>query len=355
MNVFDSANDLLNPRDENGAFVTGISRHRPPRTTSRATPTSTCGTCPTTTPGCSRCSAATPRSYRSCSSTCREPNGFGMYAQLTNEFDLGEQNALDYAGDPAGTQQAVNNIRNSMYLPGPSGLANNDDLGAKSSTFIWEMLGMYPENSGSDDLVFASPGFPHVGHHTCPAARRSPSTPPAPRRPASTSTRCSSTAAVQQAVRAVLHPGPAARRWTGRWAPRPPPGAARRRTPRRPTARCSRTPPRSARRRLDIQPGATATATLSVSSLTGSSQTVSWTANPSSGVTVSPTSGTLSVGASGTATRTRHGHRRHDRRGLHGHVRPDQQRREDHPGAAGRDRGQAGRPVAVLQRHRHQQ
>ena len=89
-----------------------------------------------------------------------KPNGFGMYAQLTNEFDFGEQFALDYAGDPAGTQQAVANMRNTLYLPGPDGLPNNDDLGANSSTFVWEMLGMYPENSGRGTLVFASPGFP---------------------------------------------------------------------------------------------------------------------------------------------------------------------------------------------------
>ena len=93
-----------------------------------------------------------------------QPEGFGMYAQLTNEFDFGEQFALNYAGDPAGTQQAVNNIRNTIYGTGPSGLDNNDDLGANSSSFIWEMLGMYPENSGSNELVFASPGFPHAGH-----------------------------------------------------------------------------------------------------------------------------------------------------------------------------------------------
>ncbi len=94
-----------------------------------------------------------------------QPNGLGMYAQLTNEFDLGEQFALDYAGDPAGTQKAVANIRNTMYLPGPDGLANNDDLGAESSQFIWEMLGMYPENSGRGTLVFASPGFPKATIH----------------------------------------------------------------------------------------------------------------------------------------------------------------------------------------------
>jgi predicted alpha-1,2-mannosidase len=111
------------------------------------------------------------------------PNGYGMYAQLTNEFDLGEQFALDYARDPAGAQQAVANARNTIYLPGPDGLHNNDDLGSISSTFIWEMLGMYPENPGRGTLVFASPGFPqetiHLGngrwiHINAPGA--SPST-----------------------------------------------------------------------------------------------------------------------------------------------------------------------------------
>jgi predicted alpha-1,2-mannosidase len=96
------------------------------------------------------------------------PNGFGIYAQLTNEFDSGEEFALDYAGDPAGTQKAVANMRNTIYRPGPDGLHNNDDLGANSSAFIWEMLGMYPENPGLGTLAFASPGFPketiHLGN-----------------------------------------------------------------------------------------------------------------------------------------------------------------------------------------------
>ncbi len=94
-----------------------------------------------------------------------KPNGFGMYAQMTNEFDFGEQFALDYAGDPAGTQKAVANMRNNLYLPGPDGLPNNDDLGANSSAFVWEMLGMYPENSGRGTMVFASPGFPRATIH----------------------------------------------------------------------------------------------------------------------------------------------------------------------------------------------
>ena len=85
---------------------------------------------------------------------------------FSNEFDLGEQYAPDYAADPAGAQQAVNSIRWTEYLPGPYGLGGdgkgNDDLGGISSQFIWEMLGFYPENPGSDVLVFASPGFPRA-------------------------------------------------------------------------------------------------------------------------------------------------------------------------------------------------
>jgi len=90
------------------------------------------------------------------------PDARGNYAYLDNEFDLGEQFALDYAGDPAGTQLAVSTIRDDLYRPGPDGLANNDDLGAESSQFNWEMLGLYPENPGTPALVFTSPGFPHA-------------------------------------------------------------------------------------------------------------------------------------------------------------------------------------------------
>ena len=56
----------------------------------------------------------------------------------------------------------MHNIDNTVYLPGPSGLDNNDDLGAESSPFIWEMLGLYPENPGSGTLLLNSPGFPHA-------------------------------------------------------------------------------------------------------------------------------------------------------------------------------------------------
>lgn len=91
-----------------------------------------------------------------------QPNGLGEHPFLANEFDLGEQMAPDYAGDPSLTQLVVSKLRTGLYRAGPFGLDNNDDLGAESSQFIWEMLGMYPENPGIGNLVFASPGFPHA-------------------------------------------------------------------------------------------------------------------------------------------------------------------------------------------------
>jgi predicted alpha-1,2-mannosidase len=159
-NVFNPANNLLNPRNANGTFIPDVTG----TTTDRYvegdayeylwnTPNNYAALFSLL--GGNNKVAPALRTFLS------KPNGFGMFAQLTNEFGFGEQYALNYAGDPAGTQQAVANIRSTMYAPGPS-LDNNDDLGANSSTFIWEMLGMYPENSGTDTLVFNGPGFPHA-------------------------------------------------------------------------------------------------------------------------------------------------------------------------------------------------
>ena len=159
INYFDRPKHLLVPRLKNGAFLSGVSAATRRRYTEGdaveylwdvpndyAKLFSLLG-------GDARV-APELRRYLS------KPDRGGTYARLSNEFDDGEQNAPDYARDPAATQQAVGVIRNAIYRPGPDGLRNNDDLGAESSQFIWDMLGMYPENPGSDVLVFASPGFP---------------------------------------------------------------------------------------------------------------------------------------------------------------------------------------------------
>jgi predicted alpha-1,2-mannosidase len=300
VNVFDGSNGLLNPRNENGSFVPGITD----TTTNHYVEGDAyeyLWNVPNDYAGLFSLLGGNAKVVPELQQYLSQPNGFGMYAQLTNEFDEGEQNALDYAGDPAGTQQAVNNIRNGMYLPGPAGLANNDDLGANSSAFIWEMLGMYPENSGSGNLVFASPGFPSV-KITLPSGKTITSTAPgaSPTKFYVDSLKLNgaaynklyvpySTLAKGATLNWTL--GTSATSWGSAAADAPPSNGPV-------FADTASASPAT----LYLQPGASATATLSDTSLTSSAQTVSWTASASSGVTASPTSGTLSVPANGTAS-----------------------------------------------------
>ena len=300
VNVFDSANDLLNPRNADGSFTPGV------------TPTATAPyvegdayeylwNVPNDYAGLFSLLGGNAKVVPELQQYLSEPNGFGNFAQLTNEFDFGEQNALDYAGDPAGTQAAVNNIRNGLYQPGPSGLPNNDDLGANSSTFVWEMLGMYPENSGSGNLVFASPGFPHV-KITLPSGKTitdsAPGASPTEFYVDSLKLNGSSYSKLYVPYSTLAKGatldwklGTTATSW-GSAAQDAPPSYG-------PVFADSATVSPAA---VNVQPGASAKATLSVSSLTGSAQSVSWTATAPSGVTVSPSSGTISAGASGAGT-----------------------------------------------------
>jgi predicted alpha-1,2-mannosidase len=164
-NQFDPYNGLLNPRDENGQLVPGIVPTFPDSNELyyvEGDAYEYLWNTPNDYPALFSLLGGDSKVIPELTQYLSQPNGYGMYDQVTNEFDLGEQNGLDYAGDPAGAQLADNTIRNTVYLPGPSGLANNDDLGAESSQFIFEMLGFYPENSGSDNLLLNGPGFPHA-------------------------------------------------------------------------------------------------------------------------------------------------------------------------------------------------
>ncbi|HET9898812.1 MAG TPA: GH92 family glycosyl hydrolase [Streptosporangiaceae bacterium] len=164
VNLFDASASLLVPRLLKGGFVTGVT--------------------PATSKGYTEGDAEeylwdVPNDYAGLfaklggnavvapelATYLSKPNRRGPFAFMENEFDLGEQFAPDYAGDPATAQLAVSTIRDNIFPPGPSGLRNNDDLGGESSQFIWEMLGLYPENPGRGNLLFASPGFPSESIH----------------------------------------------------------------------------------------------------------------------------------------------------------------------------------------------
>src|SRR6266487_205287 len=161
-NIFDRANHLLTPRLKSGKFLTGIRQTTTHKLYIEGDAYEYLWDVPNNYAGLFAKLGGFARVRRALRRYLSRPDGKGTYAKLANEFDLGEQNALDYARDPAGTQRAVSNVRDHLYLPGPYGLRNNDDLGSESSQFIWEMLGMYPENPGSGTLVFASPGFPRA-------------------------------------------------------------------------------------------------------------------------------------------------------------------------------------------------
>jgi hypothetical protein len=87
------------------------------------------------------------------------------YAFLGNEPTLETPWEYDYAGAAYKTQNVVRQAVNTLYAPGPAGLAGNDDLGEMSSWYVFAALGMFPETPGTANLVLASPLFPSITVH----------------------------------------------------------------------------------------------------------------------------------------------------------------------------------------------
>ncbi|MBO0803388.1 MAG: GH92 family glycosyl hydrolase [Nocardiopsaceae bacterium] len=300
VNIFDSATGLPTPRDENGNFEAGVG----PTDTSpyvEGDAYEYLWDVPNDYAGLFSLLGGDSKVVPELQRYLSKPNGFGMYAQLTNEFGLGEQNALDYAGDPAGTQAAVNTIRDTMYRPGPSGLANNDDLGANSSNFVWDMLGFYPENPGSGTLVFDSPGFPRAAI-TLPSGKQitisAPGASPSKYYADSLTINgrpdnklYTTFSALSRGARLDWKLGTSPTNWGSAAADAPPSYG--------PTFPASAS---ASQGTLYVRPGQSATTTITLTSSSGSANTVGWTAAPPSGVSISPASGSLSVPAHGSAS-----------------------------------------------------
>jgi predicted alpha-1,2-mannosidase len=87
------------------------------------------------------------------------------YAFLGNEPSLNAPYAYAYAGAPYRTQDVVRRALNTLYGPGPDGLVGNDDLGTMSAWYVWGALGMYPQVPGRAELVLASPLFSEITIH----------------------------------------------------------------------------------------------------------------------------------------------------------------------------------------------
>ena len=300
VNVFNTSTGLLTPRLKNGAFLPGIT----PSTSSHyieGTAEQYLWDVPNDYAGLFSLLGGNAKVKPALRRFLSKPDGNGEYALLSNEFGHGEEYAPDYAGDPAGAQQAANTLRYGLYLPGPSGLQDNDDLGANSAAFVWSMLGMYPENPGSDTLVFGSPGFPKASV-SLPSGKTIRITAPgaSPSEYYVKSMKLNGKADSKLWVPFSTLAKGATLDWTmsttetswGTGASNAPPSYG-------PTFSATGAVNPSS---LNLSPGSSAKTTLTVNSTASSSQSVQWTASAPSGVTVSPSSGTLTVPAGGSAT-----------------------------------------------------
>ena len=69
---------------------------------------------------------------------------------------------FDAFGAPEDTQSTVRNIVDDEYADTSADEPGNDDLGALSSWYVWGALGLFPITPGSATLALASPLFPSV-------------------------------------------------------------------------------------------------------------------------------------------------------------------------------------------------
>ncbi len=82
------------------------------------------------------------------------------YAWLGNEPSFSAPYAFLWLAEPWRSEEVVHRALASLFSSQPSGLPGNDDLGAMSSWYVWNALGLYPAIPGVAGLVVGSPLFP---------------------------------------------------------------------------------------------------------------------------------------------------------------------------------------------------
>ncbi|RIJ71056.1 hypothetical protein D1871_15865 [Nakamurella silvestris] len=87
------------------------------------------------------------------------------YMWAGNEVNFGVPWIYNYLDRPWKTQAAVRRLQTQLFSATPGGSPGNDDLGAQSSWYVWAALGMYPVTPGSPDLSVNSPLFKRAVMH----------------------------------------------------------------------------------------------------------------------------------------------------------------------------------------------
>ncbi|WP_326946234.1 GH92 family glycosyl hydrolase [Amycolatopsis sp. NBC_01307] len=224
------------------------------------------------------------------------------YAFMSNEPSFEVPWEYAYAGAPSKTQDIVRRSAELLFKPTEDGLPGNDDLGATSAWYVFAALGMYPEAPGRAEMVLASPMFPKITLTRATGQRLTITAPGASSSvkyvkslkvngKASTKPWLPESFAVNGG-RLDFTLGASPTSW-GSGASDAPPSFRDGEVPVR-----GRVGPG----RIVVAPGGAATAaTVTAEGITGSGQ-VTWHAKPPAGITVTPSSGTLTVGAHGTAS-----------------------------------------------------
>jgi predicted alpha-1,2-mannosidase len=209
-----------------------------------------------------------------------------------------------YAGAPYKTQERVHKLLTTMYSNTPGGEPGNDDLGALSSWYVWSSMGLYPTTPGTSTVAIGAPIFSSVTLHLARGAVviRAPGAAPGKYVKAlSVNNRPTQQTSLSgldgvRLLQFTLSSSPTP--W-GASAPPPsfpagplkfPPGL----TPVELTGGTQVTAGASVPTSLTFSVGAGSAVPNPVKSMT-------WTAVPTSGLTVTPAEGTLAVGPDGTA------------------------------------------------------
>jgi putative alpha-1,2-mannosidase len=82
------------------------------------------------------------------------------HAWLGNEPSFSAPYAYLWLNAPWRSEEIVRQALTSLFTPQPGGLPGNDDLGAVSSWYVWNALGLYPAIPGTAGVAIVTPLFP---------------------------------------------------------------------------------------------------------------------------------------------------------------------------------------------------
>jgi predicted alpha-1,2-mannosidase len=167
-NLFDSADGLIQPRDDDGAFF--------------ETPMNTHGQSGFQEGNSVQYTWLVPQDLRGLFDAM---GGNAVAAQRLDDFftqlDSGPGDPHAWLGNepsilqpwlylsalqPWKTQALLRRIESTLYSEAPAGLAGNDDLGTMSAWYVWAAIGLYPQTPGVPMLDIGSPLFPHIVVHS---------------------------------------------------------------------------------------------------------------------------------------------------------------------------------------------